>query len=581
MCSAEMWTAPVSGAPDRDVSTRPHLKVHGHAHESLAQLVPPIPGLFQPAAFFLPFPIGNMFGGKLSFDWKAYGWALFYCAIASIGSLCYGYDNTYYNGVLAMQEFKNDYGDGWDGNGQRILSSSFQSLTASSIYIGDLLGAIIAAPINDRWGRKAVFWFASMCIMAGGIAQVADTHHEAVIFVGRIMIGLGVGQFTVTSLLYIGEVVPASIRGPALMTFQFLQSWAQFIAGCLTYGTETIPSTLSYKLPMGGLIILPLMMFLGLPFIPETPSWYILKGRRADAEKSLRKINRKAGYDPASDIALLEAAKAVEETHKEGASSFLSIFTDPVERRKLIIATGSMFHQQIGGITFFYVYGVVFAQAIGLNDPFLIQLITNILQIVAVGASVATGNKIRRRINLLVTNSMMLVALVIIGAIGAQKTLTTSYQYVIVVFTYMVVVGFNFGAGPLAYTVAREVSVGPNQNRIMSAAIVSFYFWTWFITFTAPYLYYDANLGPMVGFVYAGGCCIALAYVWFFVGETTGRTNLEISIFFTEKVPVRKWKTHAFPVNDSAAGEKSGLQEDEEHRQDADVEYHHQEVSQA
>jgi hypothetical protein len=106
-------------------------------------------------------------------------------------------------------------------------------------------------------------------------------------------------------------------------------------------------------------------------------------------------------------------------------------------------------------------------------------------------------------------------ALIIIGSIVTQSTLKTSYQYVIVVFTYIAIVGFNLGAGPLAYTIAREVSVGPNQNKIMSAAIVSFYFWTWCITFIGPYLYYNANLGPMLGFIYAGGCCIALAYTWF------------------------------------------------------------------
>lgn len=104
-----------------------------------------------------------------------------------------------------MQQFKNDYGDHRDGDRNFVLPSSFQALTASAIYIGDLFGAIIAAPINDRWGRKGTFWFASLCILVGGIVQVADTiHHEALITVGRILIGFGVGQFTVTSLLYIG-----------------------------------------------------------------------------------------------------------------------------------------------------------------------------------------------------------------------------------------------------------------------------------------------------------------------------------------------------------------------------------------
>lgn len=87
---------------------------------------------------------------SLKLDWRSHGWAIFYCGVSAIGALCYGYDNTYYNGVLAMQQFKNDYGTHRDADGNLALPSSFQSLTASAIYIGDLLGALIAAPINDR-----------------------------------------------------------------------------------------------------------------------------------------------------------------------------------------------------------------------------------------------------------------------------------------------------------------------------------------------------------------------------------------------------------------------------------------------
>lgn len=192
---------------------------------------------------------------------------------------------------------------------------------------------------------------------------------------------------------------------------------------------------------MGGLIILPLMMFIGLPFIPESPLWYILKNRTADAEKSLRKINRdKPDYDPTEDIQNFEDIKAVEEHQAEG-SSWKSLLTDPIERRKLFYSCGAMVCSQVCGILFFYVYGVVFAQAIGIKDPFLIQLITNILQIFAVGASVITGNKVSRRINLFVTNSMMLFAFIVIGGIGTQGTPTKAAQYVIVIFSYFVIIG--------------------------------------------------------------------------------------------------------------------------------------------
>lgn len=218
-------------------------------------------------------------------------WAYFFGAVSAIGALVYGYDSTYYNDVLAMRTFKNDYGDRLDKNGLEALNVSFTSLTASSIYIGDALGALISALINDRFGRKATFWFAAFCILAGGITQVADTHYEAVLTVARILIGIGMGQCTVTCLLYIGDIAPLHIRGPALMMFQFLQSISQLIAASITRGIKDIKSSLSYKIPMGGLVVFPLMLFAGLPFIPETPTWYVSQDRHADAATALRRIN--------------------------------------------------------------------------------------------------------------------------------------------------------------------------------------------------------------------------------------------------------------------------------------------------
>jgi hypothetical protein len=84
----------------------------------------------------------------------------------------YGYDNSYYNGLLGMAPFIDQYSDG--PAGAKALSVTFTSLTSSSIYIGDLFGAHLSAPINDFFGRKWVFFVAVICILAGGIAQIAD-----------------------------------------------------------------------------------------------------------------------------------------------------------------------------------------------------------------------------------------------------------------------------------------------------------------------------------------------------------------------------------------------------------------------
>lgn len=64
----------------------------------------------------------------------------------------------------------------------------------------------------------------------------------------------------------------------------------------------------------------------------------------------------------------------------------------------------------------------------------------------------------------------------------------------------------------------------------------------WATVFTLPYLYYTANLGPKTGFVYTGLCMVSMTYVYFCVGEVTGRTMEEINGFFMNGVPARKWK---------------------------------------
>jgi sugar porter (SP) family MFS transporter len=500
-------------------------------------------------------------------NFKEYKWALFYCGVSTLGALCYGYDQIYYTGVQGMRAFIDDYGTAIDSStGEAALTTSFLSLTASIIYVGELFGALLAAPINDYFGRRMVFLCASLCIIAGAIVQVADNGSEGLIIFGRILIGLGIGQFTVTCVLYIGEIAPLAIRGPALMMFQAMQSCSQLVGSGITQGTESMSSTASFRIPMGLLIVLPLMMIVAIPFIPESPTWFMGKNRVEGAEKALRKIHKStANYDPTEDLKTLDEAVKLEREN-EAQSTWSSLLRDPIERRKLIFACGAMIAQQINGIQFFYSYGVVFAQSIGIAQPFTISLITNVLQVVAVFVAVLLGNRVPRRINLLVTTIMMICAFLVVGGLGTHKVLPHSFAVCIVVFSYIIIVAFNFGLGPLAYAVASEMSTGRNRNKIMSCAIVCFFFTVWVISFTSPYIYYSADLGPMLGFIYAGSSLITLAYVWFCVGETTGRSNKEIEIFFQEKIPVRQWKNHQFDhsITSSSIDEEKGVESAEE-----------------
>ncbi|KAL3443950.1 general substrate transporter [Aspergillus insuetus] len=506
-----------------------------------------------------------MAGLQLNIDWKSNRRAIAYCLVAAIGALCYGYDTIYYTGIQGMEWFAKDYGE-QDADGTWSLGTTFLSLSASIIYVGELVGALVAAPINEALGRRAVFLSASLCIIAGAIVQACSFGSHPVFYVGRVLIGLGVGQFTATCLIYIGEVAPSAIRGPALMCFQFMQSISQLVGACVNQGTQGIKSSQSYRIPMCLLVVLPGIMLLCLFFTPESPVWFMNKDKPQQALASLRKINRSnKSYDPAADMQAIETQVALEREQAKDAT-WASLITDPIERRKLFYACGVMFVQQINGIQFWYTYGVVFAQSIGVADPFTINTIIYVLQIITVGVAVMLGNKISRRNNLIVCSIGILISLITVGGLGTTRssdgTFSRGIGIGIVVLAYINIIFYNFSIGTLSYSIASEMSVGRNRNKITSCAMAVFFITVWLMVFTSPYMYYDGNLGPKIGFVYGGTTVLLLAYSWFCVGETAGRSNADIERLFQDKVPVREWAKYVILDDGNIAGQKKN--EDEE-----------------
>jgi SP family sugar:H+ symporter-like MFS transporter len=130
-----------------------------------------------------------------------YAWL--FCAFAALGACLYGYDGVYFTGVTAIETFIEHFGTK-QSDGTFAISSSQLSLMTSVINIGELVGSLIAAPLNDYLGRKGVFLVASIVIIVGVILQVSAESQTSYIIGGRILLGFGVGNFSATSPLYIG-----------------------------------------------------------------------------------------------------------------------------------------------------------------------------------------------------------------------------------------------------------------------------------------------------------------------------------------------------------------------------------------
>jgi len=73
----------------------------------------------------------------------------------------------------------------------------------SMINVGELVGSLASAPINDRFGRKGGWTIGALLITVGVVIQLVTSSSTGVIAGGRAVLGLGVGVFAATSPLYI------------------------------------------------------------------------------------------------------------------------------------------------------------------------------------------------------------------------------------------------------------------------------------------------------------------------------------------------------------------------------------------
>ncbi|KAI5286559.1 hypothetical protein KEM55_000266, partial [Ascosphaera atra] len=221
-------------------------------------------------------------------NWKAY----MLCAFASVGGIFFGYDSGYINGVNGTDEFiKLIEGEDKD---REDLTDSHTSAIVSSLSAGTFFGALAGGDLADVMGRKWVVILGCF-IYAVGVAVQVITGPEigqplACIVAGRVIAGVGVGFESAIVILYMSEICPKKIRGALVAGYQFCITIGLLLASCICYGTERISNTTSYRIPIAIQWLWALILGGGLLFLPDSPRYYVKKGRIAEAAKALSRV---------------------------------------------------------------------------------------------------------------------------------------------------------------------------------------------------------------------------------------------------------------------------------------------------
>jgi MFS family permease len=332
-------------------------------------------------------------------------WALPWFYLAIIGT---GYFFTFYDIAdigFALPQIQTQFG--LTGN-----QSTFLALAIG--LIGYAAGSIVIGSLADRVGRFRML-IATIVLTAIGSFGDAAAQNLTMLVVFRFITGLGVGADLNLVSTYIGEMSPARLRG-RISVLTFLvgiigQAVTPLIALALI---PSLHNGWRWLFIIGGIIAV--IALLARFELPESPRWLALHGRLEEADVLVAEMERRA---EARGATLAEPDPADVDTRT--GFPLLELLRPPYVWR-VGVFLAMWFFWYIGN------YGFLGDAAALLKSQGLAAG-TSYLAIGAVGYPVGAGvmilgiDRFERRLLLLTSSAVWLVAMVLIGAASSEAVL--------------------------------------------------------------------------------------------------------------------------------------------------------------
>ncbi|KZZ95551.1 General substrate transporter [Moelleriella libera RCEF 2490] len=468
----------------------------------------------------------------------------------SIGAAVQGWDQTGTNGAnIFFPEF---YGIGSTSTRDKILVG----LINAGPYIGSaFIGCWLSDPLNNYFGRRGtIFFSAHFCIWPVIGSALCHTWEQQLAC--RILMGIGMGAKASTVPIYAAENAPASIRGALVMSWQMWTAFGIMLGTAINLAVFKLAGPLNWRLMLGAPFIpaVPLMIFIY--FCPESPRWYMKKGRFQEAWKSMMLLRRNP-IQVARDIYYINAQLEIEKElagRTNYVTRFTQLFTIPRVRRANLAAFTVMIAQQMCGINIIAFYSTtIFEQAFknDSNKQFKAMIGSfgfGLVNWLFAFPAFFTIDTFGRRSLLLFTFPQMFWTLLAAGLctlIDDTGDLVNVRTGLVCLFVFLFGAFYSPGEGPVPFTYSAEVYPLSHRETGMGFAVATCLFWAAVLGITFPFLL--DQLDTIGAFsLYAGFNVVAFVMIFFWVPETMQRTLEELDWVFG--VPTRKFAMYQLTV---------------------------------
>ncbi|XP_028790322.1 sugar transport protein 10-like [Neltuma alba] len=391
------------------------------------------------------------------------------CIVAAMGGLIFGYDLGISGGVTSMDVFLEKFfpavyrREHRTAEGAENMYCRFDSqlltLFTSSLYLAALVSSFFASAVTRAFGRKMSMFIGGVVFLVGAIIN-GFAVNIAMLIIGRILLGVGVGFANQSVPVYLSEMAPPKIRGALNMGFQIAITVGILVANLVNYGTNKIKGGLGWRLSLGLAAVPALLMTVGSVVLPDTPNSILERGKLEEAKKMLIKVRGVDNVDEELQdlIEACEAAKKVENPWKN--------ITMSQYRPQLTFCFFIPFFQQMTGINIIMFYAPVLFKTLGFGDDasLMSSVITGVVNVCATFVSVFTVDRVGRRwlfleggIQMIVCMCGAAVLMAVKYGVTGQGSMSKAEADVFLFFICAFVAGYAWSWGPLGWLVPAEV----------------------------------------------------------------------------------------------------------------------------
>ncbi|KAF8908823.1 hypothetical protein CPB85DRAFT_1222505 [Mucidula mucida] len=415
-----------------------------------------------------------------------------------------------------------------------------------------VLGCWLTDPLNKLFGRRGTIFITALFSFLTCIWQ-GVTNSWPHLFAARFVLGLGIGPKSATVPVYAAECAPPPIRGALVMMWQTWTAFGimfGFVADLAFYHVPDKPhiTGLNWRLMLASAGVPALFIVAQVFFCPESPRWYIMKGRYRDAFNSLARL-RHSRVQAARDLYYIHVLLDAENKITRNQSKLVELFTVPRNRRAALASFIVMFICGINAIA--YYSSSIFSQA---NFSDIQALIASwgygMVNWIFALPAVYTIDTFGRRNLLLTTFPLMAAFLLLTGfAFWIPEDAGRARIGVVALGIYLFTACYSPGEGPVPFTYSAEAFPLYIRDVGMSFATAVLWFFNFIVSITFPRLVGAFRPQGAFGW-YAGWNVFGFFAVLLFLPETKALSLEELDQVFSVPTHIHAaYQIKALPHN--------------------------------